>query len=316
MSLTQVSFRSAPHGGSPRMSLRGSWGFAKCLPKSLPNEAVLHQALIPGIADRHGGACVCLSAPSTVVAAPLLPLNGPVPPVTRPVHLVTGPVPPVTTPVPPVTRPVPLVTGLVPPVMTPVPPVAGPVPPVARLVPPVSRPVQQVRRPVQPAMAVGRRRRGRGTARDQARKGVWENADSSCLWERGETLAGDLIGRPSSHTTRRPHQQQWLRLYQAAASGASGRGDGAAAPRCVTVWGARFGPPRHPFDRRSPEDQKTMRSGRRRGQKTRAERAQVLQVGGTWAPVPESDQNHRSPTRANVLGAKDQKSQFAQSLSS
>jgi len=81
--------------------------------------------------------------------------------------------------------------------------------------------------PVQPAMVVGRRRRGRGTARDQARKGVRENANSSCLWERGEALAGDLVGRPSSQRTRRPHQQQWTRLYQTAASGASGRGDGA-----------------------------------------------------------------------------------------
>jgi hypothetical protein len=154
------------------------------------------------------------------------PVTGSVPPVTTPVPLVTGPVPPVTTPVPPATAPVPPVTGPVPLVTGPVPPVTRPVPPVSRPVQPVWRVVQQVRRPVQPAMAVGRRRRGRGTARDQARRGVWENADSSCLWERGEALAGDLIGRPSSQRTRRPHQQQWSRLYQTAASGASGRGDG------------------------------------------------------------------------------------------
>jgi len=172
------------------------------------------------------------------------------------------------TPVPPVTRPVPPVTTPVPPATAPVPPVTGPVPPVTRRVPPVSRPVQpvwrvvqQVRRPVQPVTAVGRRRRGRGTARDQAWRGVWENADSSCLWERGEALAGDLISRPSSQRSRRPHQQQWSRLYQTSASEASRRGDRAAdRSRCRSLGcplRATTTPPR-PKD---PRRQETVRSG-------------------------------------------------------
>jgi len=65
----------------------------------------------------------------------------------------------------------------------------------------------RVRRPnmlVRPEEARVRREEASG----RAQKGVRENADSDCLWERGEALEGDLIGRVSSHRTRRPHLQQ------------------------------------------------------------------------------------------------------------